>query len=266
MPTAAAPPSPGETADAPPLRCRPAEVKHAGPGNLPAVIWRQWRTERALTKRGVRFRSCDPAEVEAAYAAMTAAEFDAINGRQAWANWRTIPASLDGLLPRSFPGGGPLRAVDLGCGTGGSTAVLAWCLPGGGEIVGIEFAAPLARVARGRDYPNRTGRRCSVRFAVGSARGPFTTSSGATLADASVDLVNASGVVGHHLEGEDLAACLDETARVLRPGGVAALDPGPTASAATLAAGLEARGFRFARRTRSNPLDRCGQVVCVKLA
>ena len=234
-------------------------MKHAGPGNLPAVVWRQWRTERALAKRGVRFRSSDPAEVEAAYAAMTADEFDAINGRQAWANWRTIPASLDGLLPDA-----PLRCVDLGCGTGGSTAALAWCLPGGSEIVGVEFAAPLARVARSRDYPHRAGRRCSVRFAIGSACGPFTTSSGAVLADASVDLVNASGVVGHHLRGDDLAACLDETARVLCPGGVAALDPGPSASAATITAGLEAMGFRFARRTRSNPLDRCGQVVCVK--
>ena len=237
-------------------------MSHAGPGNLPAVVWRQWRTERALKRRGVKFRSTDPAAVEAAYAAMTAAEFDAINGRQAWANWRTIPASLDALLPADRPE--PLRAVDLGCGTGSSTAVLAYVLPGGSEVLGVEFAEPLVRVARTREYPNRGGRRCRVRFAVGSAAGPFVTAAGAVLADASVDVVNASGVVGHHLAGADLAACLDETARVLRPGGVAALDPGPTAPAAVLRAGLERRGFRVVRRTRSNPLDRCGQVVAVK--
>ena len=241
------------------LRCPPAEIKRAGPGNLPGVVWRQWLSERTLAKRGVRFRSSDPAEVEAAYAAMTADEFDAINGRQAWANWRTIPASLNVLLPDE-----PLRAVDLGCGTGGSTAVLAYLLPAGSEVVGIEFAEPLARVARSRSYPNRSGRQCSVRFAIGSACGPFTTQAGAVLADASVHVVNASGVVGHHLAGPDLAACLDETARVLRPGGVAALDPGPTAPADAIRDGLQDRGFAFARRTRSNPLDRYGQVVCVK--
>ena len=246
------------------LRCPPNEVKRAGPGNLPGVVLRQWRAERALKTRGVDFRSDDPAAVEAAYAAMTAAEFDAINGRQAWANWRTIPASLDGLLADE-----PCRAVDLGCGTGGSTAVLAWVLPPGSEVLGIEFTAPLARVARNRPFPNRnrpnrSGRGCSVTFSVGSACETFRTAAGAALADASADVVNASGVVGHHLSGADLAACLDEVARVLRPGGVAALDPGPTASAATLTDGMTARGFEFVRRTRSNPLDRCGQVVFVR--
>ena len=243
------------------LRCPPGEVKRAGPGNLPGVVLRQWRTERALKNRGVDFRSDDPAAVAAAYEAMTAAEFDAINGRQAWANWRTIPASLDRLLPDRCSSERGLRAVDLGCGTGGSTAVLAWLLPPGSEVLGIEFAAPLARVAGNRDYPNRSGRGCSVTFSVGSACATFRTAAGAALADASADVVNASGVIGHHLSGGDLAACLNEVARVLRPGGVAALDPGPTASAATLTDGMTDRGFEFVRRTRSNPLDRCGHVV-----
>ncbi|MFH5803533.1 class I SAM-dependent methyltransferase [Alienimonas sp. DA493] len=245
------------------LRCPPGEVKGAGPGNLLAVVWRQWRTERALRARGVDFRSADPVRVEAAYAAMSAEEFDAINGRQAWANWRTIPASLDGLLPVARPDGGPLRAVDLGCGTGGSTAVLAYCLPDGSEVTGVEFAAPLVAVARRRQYPNRTGR-CTVRFVEGSAVGPLTDADGAPLADGSLDLVNSSGVIGHHLTGGDLNACLDETARVLRPGGVAALDPGPCVSADRLTERATARGLRRQRRTRSNPLDRCGQVVFVR--
>ncbi|QDT16105.1 class I SAM-dependent methyltransferase [Alienimonas californiensis] len=240
------------------LRCPPAEVKGAGPGNLAGVVWRQWRTERALAARGVAFRSTDPAAVEAAYAAMSAEEFDAVNGRQAWANWRTIPASLDMLLPDT-----PLKAVDLGCGTGGSTAVLAYCLPDGSEVTGVEFAAPLAAVAGGREYPNRAGR-CTVRFAVGSVCSPLTDADGRPFADGAVDLVNSSGVIGHHLTGGDLAACLDETARVLRPGGVAALDPGPRLSAGRLTELTTARGLRRVRRTRSNPFDRCGQVVFVR--
>ena len=238
-----------------PLRCPPEEVKRFGPGNLAGVLWRQWRAERALEARGVRFRSTEPGAVAAAYAAMSAGEFDAVNGRQAWANWRTIPASLDGLLPDE-----PLRAVDLGCGTGGSTAVLARLLPAGSTVTGVEFAEPLADVARSREYPNRHGN-CRVEFLVGSVCEPLSDESGERVAAGSIDLVNSSGVIGHHLTGADLNACLDEIARVLRPGGVAALDPGPTASAATLTAGMEERGFRLERRTRSNPFDRCGQAV-----
>ena len=242
-------------ADRPPLRCPPGEAKRFGPGNLAGVLWRQWRAERTLKARGVRFRSTEPDAVAAAYAAMTADEFDAVNGRQAWANWRTIPTSLDGLLPDE-----PLRALDLGCGTGGSTAVLARLLPAGSTAIGVEFAEPLAEVARSREYPNRHGD-CRVAFLVGSVCEPLLDEDGGPVAAGSVDLVNSSGVIGHHLSGADLDACLDEIARVLRPGGVAALDPGPTASAATLAAGMEQRGFRLERRTRSNPFDRCGQAV-----
>ena len=247
-------------AAAPALRCPPAAVTGAGPGNLAAVVWRQWRAERALAARGVEFRSTDPATVEAAYAAMTAEEFDAVNGRQAWANWRTIPASLDGLVPDA-----PLKAVDLGCGTGGSTSVLAYCLPDGSEVTGVEFAAPLAAVARRRDYPNRGGR-CAVRFVVGSVCGPLADADGRPLHDGSVDLVNSSGVIGHHLSGGDLDACLDEIARVVKRNGAAALDPGPRVSADRLREGMTTRGFRFVRRTRSNPFDRCGQAVFARRA
>ena len=242
--------------NAPPLRCSPTGAGHAGYGDLPGVVWRQWRAERALRRRGVDFRSTDPAAVAAAYAAMSADEFDAINGRQAWANWRTIPASLDGLLPDE-----PLRAVDLGCGTGQSTAVLASLLPAGSEVVGVEFAEPLVRVARSREFPNRAG---DVRFAAGSVCDPLPGDGGEPLPAGSADVVNSSGVIGHHLAGADLAACLDEVARALRTGGVAALDPGPRVSTVTMRREMTARGFRFARRTRSNPLDRCGQAVFVK--
>ena len=98
-----------------------AEIRKHGPGRLPAVGRRQWRAERRLKGRGIDFRTTDAQAAEAAYAAMTEAEFEAINGRQDWANWRTIPALAPGLLPNR-----PLRIVDLGCGTGGSTRVLAF--------------------------------------------------------------------------------------------------------------------------------------------
>ncbi|MGH7127446.1 MAG: hypothetical protein ACREIV_02670, partial [Planctomycetaceae bacterium] len=60
------------------------DIRRNGPGFYPRVFLRQRRTERALEKRGVRFRRTEPQEVEAAYSAMSADEFDAVNGRQNW--------------------------------------------------------------------------------------------------------------------------------------------------------------------------------------
>src|SRR5262245_20670589 len=70
--------------------------------------------------RKIPFRSSRNDVACRAYAAITVREFEAINERQAWANWRTIRRNLAGRVPRR-----PLRAVDLCCGTGRSTEVLA---------------------------------------------------------------------------------------------------------------------------------------------
>ena len=121
------------------------EIRQQGPGHALAICWRQWWTERRLAQRGVHFRATDIAAVAAAYRKMTEAEFDAINGRQDWANWRTIPRSLNGRVPDS-----PLRVLDLGCGTGRSTQVLAWYTPAGSRVTGYELAEPLLEFAQRR--------------------------------------------------------------------------------------------------------------------
>src|ERR1022692_4059307 len=108
------------------------EIRRNGPGRILMVCWQQWRTERALARRGIRFRATAFDQVLAAYAAMTQAEFAAINGPQDWANWRTIPRALSGHVPDR-----PLRVLDLGCGTGGSTRVLAFYCPLGSRVTGI---------------------------------------------------------------------------------------------------------------------------------
>src|SRR5207249_2627339 len=92
------------------------EIRRHGPGHALAVLWRQWRAERALARRGIHFRATEPAQIAAAYAAMSDAEFAGVNARQDWANWRTIPRCLSGRVPDR-----PLRVLDLGCGTGSST-------------------------------------------------------------------------------------------------------------------------------------------------
>ena len=214
------------------------------PGNVLAVCWRQWRAERALARRGVRFRSTDPAAVAAGYAAMSAAEFEAVNGRQDWANRRTIP-----------------RALDLGCGTGTSTRVLAACSPPGSEIVGYELAAPLLDHARRRRYAHRGGEPAGVAFVCQGVTEPFRDAAGALIGDRTVDLVNASGVVGHHLNAETVRPLIDEARRVLVPGGLAVLDDGPTLPAAALVGRMRAAGFEPLGRYKSWPLAPCGQTA-----
>lgn len=224
--------------------------------NLISVCWRQWRAERELARRGVLFRTADPAAVEAAYAAMSDAEFEAINGRQAWANWRTIPRALAGRLPER-----PVLAVDLGCGTGPSTRVVASVCPPRSRILGYELAAPLARIAGRHRFPGPDGVPQEVRFVAQGVTGTLCDPGGQPLAAGSVDLANASGVVGHHLTGRTVAPLVDELARILAPAGLALLDVGPTLGAEALARAMARGGFVPEGRFRSWVLDPTGQVL-----
>ncbi len=239
-----------------PLLIAAADVRRHGPGSLPRVCWRQWRAERRLARRGVHFRTTDPAAVEAAYTAMTDREFDAVNGRQDWANWRTIPRCLSGRVPDR-----PLRVLDLGCGTGSSTRVLAFYCPAGSRVTGYELARPLVEIARRRTYPHRSGAPADVAFCCQGVTGLLREPDGAPVAEGSVDVVNASGVVGHHLDAATVVPLVREIRRVLRPGGIAMLDVGPTLGDRDLTARMTAAGFRRLGRWRSWALDPTGEVV-----
>jgi SAM-dependent methyltransferase len=232
------------------------EIRQHGPGRLLAVCWRQWQAERALARRGIRFRTTDLTALGAAYAAMTEAEFEAINGRQAWANWRTIPRSLSGHVPDR-----PLRVLDLGSGTGTSTQVLAFYCPAGSRITGYELARPLVEIARRRAYRHRSGRPADVTFCCQDVTEPLCEPDGRPVRGRSVDVVSASGMVGHHLRREAVGPLVAELRRVLAPGGVALLDPGPTLRAVVLEPVMSAAGFRTLGRRRSWPLDPTGQVI-----
>lgn len=232
------------------------EIVRAGPGGLAAVCWRQWRTERALTRRGLHFRTTDPARLLAAYESMNQDEFEAINSRQDWANWRTIPRSLSGHVPNR-----PLTVLDLGCGTGGSTRVLAYWTPPGSRILGYELAAPLVAIARQRTYLHRNGQQADVVFRCQGVTEMFRGPDEEPLTAQSVDVVNASGVVGHHLNRESLRPLVEELQRVLRPDGVALLDVGPTLTDAALSEVLAEGGFRRLGYRRSCFLDQTGQVI-----
>lgn len=232
------------------------ELRRRGPGNLLAVCWRQWRAERDLARRGIHFRSTDPDRVGAAYAAMSADEFEFINGRQEWANWRTIPRALDGRLPDE-----PWRVFDLGCGTGTSTRVLASLCPLGSVIVGYELARPLVDVARRRRYPHRSGRDATVHFVCQPVTEPWRLPGGDPVPDGCADLVNACGIVGHHLDPTTVRPLLAEVRRVVHDGGLVLLDDGPTLSPSTLVRVARPFGLRPITRVRACLLARDGQVV-----
>jgi SAM-dependent methyltransferase len=235
------------------------EIRRHGPGNALGVCWRQWRAERALARRGVHFRTTDPQAITAAYAAMSDQEFDAINGRQDWANWRTIPRALSGHVPDR-----PLRVLDLGCGTGSSTRVLAFYCPAGSQIIGYELARPLVEIASRREYLHRSGVPAAVTFCCQGVTETLRQADGSAVPDRGVDLVNASGVVGHHLDARTILPLVGELQRVLAPGGVALLDVGPTLRAPALTAVMAAGGFRRLGHERSWALDPTGEVIFQK--
>ena len=232
------------------------EICRHGPGNVFGVCWRQWRAERALARRGVLFRSTAPEVVARAYSAMSDQEFDAINGRQDWANWRTIPRGLNGRVPDR-----PLRVLDLGCGPGSSTRVLAFYCPLGSVIYGYELAQPLVDVARRRTYHHRSGEPVLVDFICQGVTETIREPGGFPVAAGSVDLVNASGVIGHHLTATTVQPLIIEIKRLLRPGGLALLDVGPSLGGRLLTPLMQDAGFRRLGRWRSWLLDPTGQIV-----
>ena len=226
------------------------EIRNHGPGRILAVCWRQWRAERALARRGIHFRATAFEQVLSAYAAMSQAEFDAINGPQDWANWRTIPRALNDNVPDQ-----PLRVLDLGCGTGGSTRVLAFYSPLGSRITGYEIAEPMLAFARRREYRQRDSSPANVDFVCQGVTEALPEP------NVSVDLINASGVIGHHLTPETITPLIAEMQRVLTPTGVAMLDVGPTMPRHALQRIMAEANFAYLGHYRSWFGDRTGEMV-----
>jgi len=220
------------------------------------ACWKQWRAERSLQRRGVAFRSAADDVVAAGYEAMSADEFDAVNGRQEWANWRVLPALLKGRLPDR-----PVSAVDLGCGTGASTQALAASCPGGSEILAIERSARLLKRALARDYRFRGGNSGAIQLRQQSIALPWRNNNGSRLANWETDLVVSCGVLGHHFNRWTIAPVLAEIRRVLRPSGLACLDVGPSLSQSELTKSMASIGFHPSADGRSCMLDRNRHVL-----
>jgi SAM-dependent methyltransferase len=84
---------------------------------------------------------------------------------------------------------------------------------------------------------------------------------GSPLLAASVDLVNASGVVGHHLRPATIGPLIAELCRVLKEDGALMLDVGPTLPGAALQKLLNTAGFAYRGHFRSWFGDTTGEMV-----
>lgn len=236
------------------------DARRCGPPDGIAVIalrhawtrWKLWRRGISILVRGL--------EATDAYSAMSVQEFTAINGRQMWANWRTVPRSLDGRVPAR-----PVMAIDLCCGDGASTAVLAWWLPRGSSILGLEADERLAKAGDQRLYHARDGSRTAVRILARSVMEPFRDADDRLLQDGSVDVVNACGAIGCHFAPAQTAVVIAEIARVLTPGGHAFIDVGSAGTPAKALAELAAdHGMSVVGKARSCLLDRHPQLALRK--
>lgn len=227
------------------------------PEGLAALCLRQAWAELVVSLAGrLRFRESENARAVRAYCAMSVAEFEGVNARQRWANWRTIPRSLHGRLPAR-----PCRAVDLCAGVGDSAEVLACYLPEGSEVLGLEYNPEFVRRARGRTYRDAAGRPVRASFRAQSVLETFRDESGERLAGASVDLVNCCGAIALNFSEEQIAALSAEVARVLRPGGLAAIDaPAAAGGRERMIRLFGGRRFEVLGSARSCFLDRFAQV------
>jgi SAM-dependent methyltransferase len=230
--------------------------------NLAEIFIRQAYSElRFVIRNRVTFRKRRNREACKAYRAMGSREFEAINARQQWANWRLIPKNLSGHVPAN-----PMTAIDLCCGTGHSTEVLSWYLPRGSRILGIDYSPTFVEKARARSYLHFEGESVDVSFQVQSVLETFKDAEGKRIADESVDLINSCGAVGCHFDREATEILAKEVARVLRPGGLAAIDSGaPGTPKDLLVSVFQAAGFRASHARKSVFLDPYTQVCFRKI-
>lgn len=227
------------------------------PDGLAVLVLRQAWAELVVSVAGrLRFRAGENDRAVRAYCAMSVAEFEGVNARQRWANWRTIPRNLHGRLP-----GRPCRAVDLCSGVGDSAEVLACWLPEGSEILGLEYNPEFVRRARGRAYRDAAGRPVKADFRAQSVLEPFRDGAGARLADASVDLVNCCGALALNFGESQLDAIAAEIRRVLRRGALASVDaPAGRDGTEGMVRLFSRRGFEALGCARSCLLDRYSQI------
>jgi SAM-dependent methyltransferase len=225
--------------------------------------WVVKATGRRIAGQGMI--GAEPARVASGFAGLRGKDFYEYNLPQMWVERRQIPSAIDGRIPVRGA-----VVLDLGCGPGTSTEVLAHFADPSWTIVGYELTEHLAAEAKARsergEFVNCRGERVPARFVCQDISRPLRAPGGGLIAEGSVDFAVSGGVVGLYMNARSVTRLAQELARVVRPGGFAALDTGPAVGGRLLREVMARAGFGFVATCRSFVIEPRPKLVFVRHA
>jgi SAM-dependent methyltransferase len=224
-----------------------------------------WTKARGGRIRGQGMIGADERSVAQGFLALRDGDFDIYNLPQVWVESRQIPRAINARIPA-----GRATVVDLGCGPGTSTRVLCHFASPGWSVIGYDLMPHYVEAARRRAesgrFRTRSGAVVRPRFVCQDISRPLSHPEGGTLADASVDFAISGGVVGLYMNDDSAQRLARELARVVRPGGFAALDAGPAVPEAALRRIVAGAGFRPVGKAKSFIIEPRPKIVFERLA
>jgi SAM-dependent methyltransferase len=242
----------------------PEVVVKANSRPLADLLALKARQQIRMTRDRLNWKTDELNRVRSVYDGMSREQFKVANAPQVWVEERQIPRTLSGRVPSRGA-----VVLDLGCGPGTSTATICTYAHPSWTIIGVDLSENLVRWAQeragaGEFVSTFWGRNQTIvpRFVAQSITEPWLT--GGRLAEASVDLVNSSGVVGHHLTETDVRRVIGEARRVLKPGAYLALDTGPRTRHGRMAELMAEQGFTDPSFIKGTALDPRPKVVMRK--
>ncbi|MDX2148171.1 MAG: class I SAM-dependent methyltransferase [Planctomycetota bacterium] len=222
-----------------------------------------WIKARGKRIKGQGLIGADSWSVATGFESLSPRDFETYNLPQNWVERRTIPRALNRRVPAHNA-----RVIDLGCGPGFSTRIIAHFAQPSWNILGFDFVAhyiaEASRHAAAGTIRNRDNLIIRPTFRVQSITETLATDSG-PLEASSIDFAVAGGVVGLYLQPPDVATLALELCRVIKPGGYAALDSGPAIPPHRLKHIMLDRGFAFVELIRSVAFDPRPKLVFMRL-
>jgi SAM-dependent methyltransferase len=156
----------------------------------------------------------------------------------------------------------PILALDLCCGTGQSTSVMACYAAPHSELLGLEYNPRFVEAARNRTILNDRRAPARTKFHAQSVLETFCFQRGRAVPDRSADWVNSSGAVGCHFSSDETDKLAHEISRVLKPGAIATIDSGPDGTSTEELKDIFQRlGFSVLGQAKSCALDRFTHVA-----
>lgn len=243
----------------------PEAVVKANSRTLADLLVLKTRQQWTMKSNGIDWRSDERQRLTKVYDGMSEEQFLTANAPQVWVEERQIPRTLSGRVPVRGA-----VVVDLGCGPGTSTAIICRYAHPSWRVMGVDLSENLVRWARRR---SEAGEFVTMGSGAAKAIRPrfFCQSIAESwmidgrLEDSSVDLVNSSGVMGHHLSETDVRRVIAEARRVLKPDAYLALDTGPRTRHGRMAELMGEQGFVEPAFIRGTALDPRPKVVMRKV-